>query len=140
MWKDKLQNVYSSLEEWEQFEEIYNLAKRLGYDSAQEAWDDNPMIQGSVNPSDYRKVTERKMNLKEQKFRKLVREEIQKQLKEFSNNAGEGVFLIGNVSVYMDRDSYEISLETKNGKTKNMPFGGCMDSAEELFKFLADNV
>lgn len=55
-WQGKLQENYSSFEEFEAYSETYGLAARLGYDDAQEAWDANPIIQGSVNPSDFRKV------------------------------------------------------------------------------------
>jgi hypothetical protein len=56
VWKDKLQKVYSSFEEWKDFSEMYGLAKRLGFKDEKEAWDKNPMIQGSVNPKDYKVV------------------------------------------------------------------------------------
>lgn len=55
-WQDKLQNVYSSFEEFEACSDCYGLSTRLGYKTARQAWDDNPTVQGSVNPSDYCKV------------------------------------------------------------------------------------
>lgn len=55
-WQDKLQRVYDSLEEFEWYAEVYGLHTRLGFATPSEAWDANPTIQGSVNPSDYRKV------------------------------------------------------------------------------------
>jgi hypothetical protein len=54
-WRDKLQNVYSDFEEFNDYNEIYNLAKRLGFKSAEEAWDANPTIQGSTEPGDYKR-------------------------------------------------------------------------------------
>lgn len=51
-WKSKLQNVYSSLEEFKSFCSLYKIHKRLGYSSMKKAWEENPTIQGSVNPSD----------------------------------------------------------------------------------------
>jgi hypothetical protein len=56
MWKDSLQKNYSSFEEFEAYDRIYGLSKRLGFSSAEEAWEANPMIQGSTNPTDYKKV------------------------------------------------------------------------------------
>ena len=53
-WKYKLRKVYSSLEEFENYCEDYGLHTRLGYETPENAWDANPTIQGSVNPSDYR--------------------------------------------------------------------------------------
>jgi len=56
MWQDRLQNNYSSLAEWLDYSELYGLAERLGYSDAHEAWEDNPMIQGSVHPEDFKVV------------------------------------------------------------------------------------
>ena len=56
LWKDKLQNVYESLEEFKQYDEMYSLIERLGFDTPEEAWEANPMIEGSVNPEDYKVV------------------------------------------------------------------------------------
>ena len=60
MWKSKLQENYDSLEEFIQYSDTYGLAERLGYGSPEEAWEDNPMIQGGTDPSDFKKVTEKK--------------------------------------------------------------------------------
>jgi len=49
-----LQENYSDLDEFKGWSETYNLAGRLGFDSAEEAWEANPLIQHSVNPSDFR--------------------------------------------------------------------------------------
>lgn len=54
-WKHSLQENYGSFEDFENWDEIYNLHSRLGYVSALEAWEDNPMIQGSSIPSDFRR-------------------------------------------------------------------------------------
>jgi hypothetical protein len=55
-WQCRLQKNYFSFEEFEKYSEIYGVAKRLGYESSEEAWEANPIIQGSVNPSDLRVV------------------------------------------------------------------------------------
>ena len=59
MWKARLQSVYESKEEWLAYSEIYGLANRLGYADANRAWDENPMVQGSTNPRDYRRSNKR---------------------------------------------------------------------------------
>jgi len=56
IWKDRLQNVYSDVDEWLNYADTYGLAERLGYDDPMEAWDDNPTIQGGTEPADYKKV------------------------------------------------------------------------------------
>jgi hypothetical protein len=55
-WQSRLQKQYEYFELFEAYDENYNNAKRLGYGSAKEAWEANPIIQGSVNPSDLRVV------------------------------------------------------------------------------------
>jgi hypothetical protein len=55
-WRGKLQDQYSSWDEFKNCSDIYGLVKRLGYKTAKAAWEDNPMVEGSVDPSDYRKV------------------------------------------------------------------------------------
>ena len=65
-WTNKLQSEYSSFEEWEHFSDTYGLSNRLGYETAQDAWDANPIISGGVNPKDYKVV--RKENSEYQNF------------------------------------------------------------------------
>jgi hypothetical protein len=55
-WQDKLQNVYQSLEELISYDGIYGICKRLGYEDPAQCWEENPTIQGSINPSDLKKV------------------------------------------------------------------------------------
>jgi hypothetical protein len=55
-WQNRLQNEYKSLEAFEQYCSVYNNHLSLGYPTPEEAWDANPMIQGSVEPSDYCRV------------------------------------------------------------------------------------
>ena len=52
-WKDKIRNVYSSLDNLREWDRVYGIAKRCGYSSCQKLWDDNPTIGGSTNPSDF---------------------------------------------------------------------------------------
>ena len=51
-WQDYLQNVYGDFGEFERYSETYGLAQRLGFESAEAAWAANPLIHGSVQPSD----------------------------------------------------------------------------------------
>ena len=55
-WQEKLQKVYANYAEFVLFDSYYDIAKRLGYKSPRMAWQKNPIIQGSVNPSDLRKI------------------------------------------------------------------------------------
>ena len=54
-WKNKLHNVYSNLEEFSEYDTIYGLHERLGFETAEEAWEANPTVQGSTTPDDFRK-------------------------------------------------------------------------------------
>jgi len=55
-WRGKLQGEYNNFEEFKQYDEVYGLSKRLGFNSPEEAWEANPLIQGGVNPKDYKVV------------------------------------------------------------------------------------
>jgi len=55
-WQCKLRKNYTSFEEFTGYAEIYNIHKRLGYKTPKNAWKANPLIQGSTNPTDLRKV------------------------------------------------------------------------------------
>lgn len=49
-WQCRLRENYESLEDFEYYDNIYRLALRLGFNTAEEAWEENPHIHGSVNP------------------------------------------------------------------------------------------
>lgn len=55
-WQGKLQNQYDSFEEFERHCRMYDNHLRLGFRSPKEAWDENPEIEGSVDPRDYERV------------------------------------------------------------------------------------
>jgi hypothetical protein len=55
-WRGKLQQQYASFEEFQSYAELYGLHRRLGYKSIRVCWEANPTVQGSVEPSDFRKV------------------------------------------------------------------------------------
>lgn len=52
----KLQEGYIDFEEFKQYSDTYGLAKRLGFATAEEAWEANPLIQFSADPKDYKIV------------------------------------------------------------------------------------
>jgi len=56
MWEDRLQDTYATYAEFEAYDAIYGIARRLGFEGPQEAWRKNPLVQGSVNPGDLRVV------------------------------------------------------------------------------------
>lgn len=61
MWKEKLQKNYDNdYNQFVEYDKIYNIAKRLGFKSAQEAWKANPLIQGSTNPNDLKVMNKNK--------------------------------------------------------------------------------
>lgn len=55
-WQCNLQENYCCYYEFENYTLMFNLHTKLGYRDPSDCWDDNPVIQGSVNPSDYKKV------------------------------------------------------------------------------------
>jgi hypothetical protein len=58
MWKQHVQEVYESLEELESYDNTCGIAERLGYSDAESLWEDNPVIQGSTDPKDFKVVDE----------------------------------------------------------------------------------
>ncbi len=55
-WQCRLRENYNSFEEFKAYSEVFGLHVRLGYKSCESAWKHNPIIQGSVSPSDFRRV------------------------------------------------------------------------------------
>lgn len=53
-WREKLQTNYHTFEDFKSFSDTYGLAKRLGFESAEKAWEANPLIEGSTDPDDFR--------------------------------------------------------------------------------------
>ena len=54
----RLKMVYvGNYAEWVYYAELRGLHLKLGYATPKEAWLANPMVQGSVNPDDYCKVS-----------------------------------------------------------------------------------
>lgn len=60
-WQNRLQKNYNgSFEQFEAYCETWNVHARLGFDTPQAAWDENPIIQGSTDPTDFRVVKKSK--------------------------------------------------------------------------------
>ena len=55
-WQSKLQKIYGDYGTFLGYSELYGIAKRLGYSSPKTAWKYNPLIRGSVIPSDLERV------------------------------------------------------------------------------------
>jgi hypothetical protein len=55
-WRCRLRKVYSSFAEYLAYDRCFNLSARLGFESAEDAWEANPMVQGSTDPETYRVV------------------------------------------------------------------------------------
>lgn len=60
-WRARLRNIHKSLSSLESAERCYGFARRIGLreDSCKamlKLWERNPIIEGSVNPSDLRRV------------------------------------------------------------------------------------
>ncbi len=56
-WRSRLRTQYSGFPEFNRNNQYFNLAARLSYETATDAWLANPVIEGSTNPSDYRRVS-----------------------------------------------------------------------------------
>jgi hypothetical protein len=58
-WQMRLKRVYvGNYAEWVHYAELRDLHTRLGYATPEEAWLANPVVQGSVIPEDYCKVSD----------------------------------------------------------------------------------
>lgn len=55
-WRGRLQENYTNFAEFKTYAKIYGLHTRLGFENPKAAWKANPLIEGSVNPSDFRLV------------------------------------------------------------------------------------
>jgi len=53
-WKEHLQNVCENFGEFQLYSRLYDITRRLGFKTEEEAWEKNPLIQGSVNPRNFR--------------------------------------------------------------------------------------
>lgn len=61
-WQCRLRDNYDNdFEQFKSCSRIYKIAKRLGFKNAEEAWHENPVIQGSTNPDDLCVVKSKKL-------------------------------------------------------------------------------
>lgn len=59
MWRSTLRDNYDNdFGQWLAYSDMYGLAGRLGFTTAEEAWEANPTIQGSTDPQDFMVVPE----------------------------------------------------------------------------------
>ncbi len=61
MWVDKVQDSWNSIGDLQGADDNYGVAKRCGFDSAEEMWEANPAVVGGVNPADLQVVDEAKV-------------------------------------------------------------------------------
>ena len=56
-WRGRLRGIYDNdFSTFDCYCETYGIHSRLGYATPEDAWEANPSIEGSVQPSDFRKV------------------------------------------------------------------------------------
>ncbi len=60
-WRGGLRDNYGyDFESFAEYDKMYGISARLGYDDAESAWLDNPLIEGSMDPDDLRVVKSRR--------------------------------------------------------------------------------
>ena len=62
-WRGRLQENYVSFGEFKSYCGMYKLHTRIGFATPEAAWKANPLIEGSVNPDDLRRVLKHKKKL-----------------------------------------------------------------------------
>lgn len=59
MWRSALRDKYDDdFGQWLAYSDMYGLAGRLGFATAEEAWEANPTVQGATDPQDFRVAPE----------------------------------------------------------------------------------
>ncbi len=110
-WQCRLKENYTNLEEFETYSETWGVAERLGFETAEEAWDANPICQGSVSPMDLRVVLDKNNKVEfirpelETVFRKFIegkitKEQLLKKLNAFDNRMKRMFGTKGNRSIW----------------------------------------
>ena len=54
--QQNLQEIYDNYQDFLIFDSLFNITKRLGYKDSKSLWNDNPLVQGSTNPKDFKIV------------------------------------------------------------------------------------
>lgn len=110
-WQCHLQDNYNSFEDFESYSEIWGIAKKLGFENAEEAWKANPILQGSVNPMDLRVVLDKNNKVEfirpevEMVFKKfligtITKEQLLKRLNAIDNRLKRLLGTKGNKSIW----------------------------------------
>ena len=100
-WKGKLQDNYDGdIEQFKSYNEVYNIAKRLGFNSVEEAWEKNPMINVGTDPSEL-KVIKGEEKVETPKEIKKRLEELRKAITDENISTGEIAELQG-LAKYID--------------------------------------
>jgi hypothetical protein len=60
-WRERLRKNYADFAEFKNWSDMFGLHTRLGYRSPESAWRRNPVVEGSVEPSDFRKAPKRRI-------------------------------------------------------------------------------
>jgi hypothetical protein len=111
-WQDKLQNTYANFNEFKQYCSIYGVHKRLGYISMKKAWESNPTIQGSTEPSDLSVVYFHVLKKTTKNSYKIsVKESVERECKNVPNSVAS--FMSRNFAV-SHANQYNISLVNKS--------------------------
>jgi len=97
-WQCRLRENYdNNFEQFDAYDETYNLAIRLGFDNAEHAWNVNPIIQGSTNPLDFRVV------LGEHNKVEMVKDEVEAAFKKYLSGKIKKEQLIGKLNAIDNR-------------------------------------
>ena len=54
--RQNLNEIYDNFKDFELYDSKFNITQRLGYKSKYKLWRDNPVVEGSSNPDDFRIV------------------------------------------------------------------------------------
>ena len=52
--RSRIREIYDDYEEFLIYNQMYNIVERLNYHSARKLWEDNPIVEGSSNPKDFK--------------------------------------------------------------------------------------
>ena len=109
-WQGKLQDNYDGdIEQFKKYDEIYNIAGRLGFDSAEEAWEENPTINVGTDPSEL-KVIEGEEKVEGAKATPEIKkrlEEIRKELRKGKISYGE-LSELQSLAKYIEKGDVEL--------------------------------
>jgi hypothetical protein len=139
LWKSRLRKNYDDdYEQFVQYDSIYNIAARLGFESPEEAWDKNPMIQGGVNPKDLKVVSEFITSGNELEILDNAARDINK---DFFNNRADYNPMLHQMTVRDSSDSVVKILDKKTDiKKRGKGFTAKADEAQEYYELPDYNV